>query len=104
VLFRVREGKVDRFRCHTGHGFTTQALAEELVHTSEAALWHAVQTLEEHAALLSETAARLALAGDAASANVLGSQSREIEQRLHVLRSLALARETKPDDELTGSG
>jgi two-component system chemotaxis response regulator CheB len=104
VLFRIKEGKVDRFRCHTGHGYTTQALAEELAETCEAALWSAVKTLQESAALLKEAAARLTAAGDAAGAGALATQVHGIHERLDVLRELALGRNARLDGELTGSG
>lgn len=93
VLFRIREGKVDRFRCHTGHGYGTQALAEELAVRSEATLWMALKTLQESAALLNESAARLADSGDTANADAILAQARDVRQRIDVLRSLALDEE-----------
>jgi two-component system, chemotaxis family, protein-glutamate methylesterase/glutaminase len=103
VLFRIREGKIDRFRCHTGHGYSTQALAEELSETAEATLWTALRTLQESVALLSESAARLAQTGDAEAAGAIRARAEGIEERLDGLRTLALSRDLKLDDLLTGN-
>ncbi|HEX2826530.1 MAG TPA: chemotaxis protein CheB [Burkholderiales bacterium] len=105
VLFRIREGKVDRFRCHTGHGFSTQALADGLTAKTEATLWQALKTLQESAALLNECAARLADTGDATGAAVVSAQARGVHQRIGVLRELALtSSETSEAGRLSGSG
>jgi two-component system chemotaxis response regulator CheB len=104
VLFRIREGKLDRFRCHTGHGFSAQALADDLATRSEAVLWQAVKTLQESEALLNESAARLVDAGDAETAAILTAQVREIEQRINALREVALDGNPRADDPLTVAG
>jgi two-component system, chemotaxis family, protein-glutamate methylesterase/glutaminase len=91
VLFRIPEGKVDRFRCHTGHGFTTAALLDQLEQTMEANLWEAVKSLQETSALLTETAEKMRDAGNNDSAEELEQKVGQIEERLETLREIALA-------------
>jgi two-component system, chemotaxis family, protein-glutamate methylesterase/glutaminase len=91
VLFRIPEAKVDRFRCHTGHGFTTAALLDQLEHTMEANLWEAVKSLQETTALLTETAKKMRAAGNNDSAEELEQKVDQIEERLGTLREIALA-------------
>jgi two-component system chemotaxis response regulator CheB len=91
VLFRIRDGgKLDRFRCHTGHAFSSAALLDQLTESTEATLWQAVKSLQEASALLNETASRLRETGDVANAETLVAQARALEQRLNELRSMAL--------------
>jgi two-component system chemotaxis response regulator CheB len=92
VLFRVREGKTHRFRCHTGHGFTTGALIDELKEYTEAALWQAVKSLQESSALLMEAAAQLGENGEQDAADRMRLEAREIHDRLDTLRVIALER------------
>jgi two-component system chemotaxis response regulator CheB len=91
VLFRIKEGKADRFRCHTGHGFSSAALHAEQEAAAEASLWEALKTLQESGALLRELTERLGQAGDEDAARALREKADAVEERLRLLRELALA-------------
>lgn len=58
ALWQTRDGKLDLFRCHVGHKFTAEALANGLEHRVETALWTAFRTLEERAAFQRQLAQR----------------------------------------------
>jgi two-component system chemotaxis response regulator CheB len=47
VLNEIEGGDAPRFRCHVGHGFSTQALLASQDDGLEYALWAAVRILEE---------------------------------------------------------
>lgn len=51
-------GKLLRFRCHVGHGFTAEALIARQENDLDAAIWTALRTLEEHVALCRRVAGR----------------------------------------------
>jgi two-component system chemotaxis response regulator CheB len=55
-LWQVNHGNVLRFRCHTGHAFTADALAESSQHALEETLWVALRMMEERKNLLSSMA------------------------------------------------
>ena len=57
-LWEVNEGKVLRFRCHTGHAFTADALLNGSQQTLEETLWVALRMMEERKTLLGSMAAR----------------------------------------------
>ena len=57
-LFEVNHGKLLRFRCHTGHAFTAEALLQNAQHSLEETLWVALRMMEERKNLLSSMAAR----------------------------------------------
>ncbi len=51
VLWEVKNGKLMRYRCRVGHGYTEASLQEELDQAGERALWAAMRALEERAAM-----------------------------------------------------
>jgi two-component system, chemotaxis family, protein-glutamate methylesterase/glutaminase len=57
-LWRVDQGSVLRFRCHTGHAFTADALLSASQKTLEETLWVALRMMEERKNLLSAMATR----------------------------------------------
>ncbi len=90
VLFRIREGNAHRFRCHTGHAYTTAALIEQCTESIEETLWQAVKTLQETSALLKEAATVVEQNGHGTAAEELLDKAAQIEQRLDGLRAMAL--------------
>jgi two-component system chemotaxis response regulator CheB len=55
-LWEIKHGSVLRYRCHTGHAFTADALAESTQHALEESLWVALRMMEERKNLLSSMA------------------------------------------------
>jgi len=51
-LWQMEAGQVLRYRCHTGHAFTADALADSSQHALEESLWVALRLLEERKNLL----------------------------------------------------
>jgi two-component system chemotaxis response regulator CheB len=58
ALWEVREGDLVRYRCHVGHGFTSQTMSEMQDLEIEQALWTSVRLLEEQAELQKRLATR----------------------------------------------
>lgn len=56
TLIQIRHGQPVRFRCHTGHAYTSATLETELGGKIEDALWITIRSLEEHAMLLNHMA------------------------------------------------
>ena len=53
------DGGVAEFRCRVGHVYGEEILVEEKGAEVEAAMWSAVEALEEHAELLRKVAGRM---------------------------------------------
>ena len=50
-LRRIAENSLERYRCHTGHGFTAKALLADQGRGLERALWEGIRVLEERSGL-----------------------------------------------------
>jgi two-component system, chemotaxis family, protein-glutamate methylesterase/glutaminase len=57
-LWQVEEGDVVRYRCRVGHGYSEDSLLIEQGSAVEAALWSALEALEERAEFLARVARR----------------------------------------------
>jgi two-component system chemotaxis response regulator CheB len=58
AIWEVREGDITRFRCRVGHSYSEDAFVVEQGSAVEAALWSALEVLEERAELLRRVAER----------------------------------------------
>ncbi|WP_167855242.1 chemotaxis protein CheB [Hymenobacter wooponensis] len=58
ALWQLDQGNVLRFRCHTGHAFTAEALLDKEQNSLEETLWVAIRMMEERKILLTSMASR----------------------------------------------
>jgi two-component system chemotaxis response regulator CheB len=59
ALWEVQEGEVVRYRCRVGHSYSEEAMVEAQGASVEAALWTALEVLEERGELLTRMAERM---------------------------------------------
>jgi two-component system chemotaxis response regulator CheB len=57
-LWELKEGQIVRYRCRVGHAYSEDAMVLEQGSAVEAALWSALEALEERAEFLRRVAAR----------------------------------------------
>ncbi|HZK81896.1 MAG TPA: chemotaxis protein CheB [Humisphaera sp.] len=100
ALVRIAEGKMSRFRCHTGHAYTDSALLEGVMESTGAMLWQVIRSLEESAMLLTHMGQHLQQAGDAARAEAFIAKARELEKRSSTFHSDVLTHESLSGDNL----
>jgi two-component system chemotaxis response regulator CheB len=63
AMARFTEGEHIRFRCHTGHAFSTSALLGEVKNSVEKSLWQAVRSVEESVMILEQAATNMSANG-----------------------------------------
>jgi two-component system chemotaxis response regulator CheB len=90
VLAMLKEGKLIRFRCHTGHAFSAAALLSNTGEHVEASLWDAVRALDETVILLNRLGEQFAKSGDTAAADRCFDQAREAHERAQPIRAAAM--------------
>jgi two-component system chemotaxis response regulator CheB len=90
VLREEHEGDIESFRCHVGHGFTTDALNSEHTRRVEAALWTALRSLEESVELRRRLAESARTRRLDAIASGFDRVRRDAERRADVIRRVLL--------------
>jgi two-component system chemotaxis response regulator CheB len=92
VLIQLRGAAPLRFRCHTGHAFTGEALVAHASEIIEENLWSVLRAMEENVLLLRQIAEQQHGAGHSAVADRLGEQARGAEQQVQAIRAVMLQR------------
>ncbi|WP_045053601.1 chemotaxis protein CheB [Aliterella atlantica] len=106
VLWEIREGKITRFRCRTGHSFSINSLLAEQSQALEVALWSALRALEEKAALTQRMSEQAIARNQALSAKRFSEQAQEAYNGAALVRDLLLNQNNQSlsvrNGELTG--
>lgn len=87
ILIRFSEGKLIRYRCHTGHTYTAGALLAEVDKSIEDNLWKSVRAIEEAVLLLEESGKASARGGDETMANQFFNKANENRSRAKTLHT-----------------
>lgn len=90
ALWEVVDGKLVKYRCHVGHGFTANGLLTEQTRALENALWTALRALEENAALRRRMAQRFAGGPVPSIAREYEKNARDAEERAALIREVLL--------------
>lgn len=99
VLSLLSDGTIRRYRCHTGHAYSTDALVESATERVEDELWSAVRSLDETVLLLNQLGEELARSGDTAAAEFCFGKAREAYERSQPIREAALRAGPVSEDE-----
>lgn len=97
VLLQLKQNDSVRFRCHTGHAFSAEALLECGVTAIENALWSSVRAIEERVLLLRHIAEQARITGDAESARAIEVKAGSVNRRAELVRQLATESRTDAD-------
>jgi two-component system chemotaxis response regulator CheB len=81
ALVRIKEGKLSRFRCHTGHGFTEDALLEGIMQSTGDSIWQVARGLQEGQMLLEHIGRHLRESGETDRAENMLAKARELGRR-----------------------
>ena len=93
TLVSIQEGKLIRYRCHTGHAYTASSLLAEVTKTVEESFWKAVRSLEETIILLEQSGRQFEEGGNPAAAEEFFQKARETRERAAVTRSYIFKQE-----------
>jgi two-component system, chemotaxis family, protein-glutamate methylesterase/glutaminase len=88
ILFRVEGAVPERFRCHTGHAYTTRSLQQAVAGATDEALWNALRAAQEQQALLAHMAAVYRAARDDEQAQRADAAARQARDQAQALRSI----------------
>jgi two-component system chemotaxis response regulator CheB len=90
VLWQIRDGGLERYRCRVGHAWSPESLLTQQSEALEAALWIALRSLEERAALARRLAEPARERGHRITATRFEEQAAEAQQAARLVRDLLL--------------
>ena len=93
-LVRISEGNLFRFRCHTGHGFSADALLEGLMETVNNLVWQTTRGFQEASMLLEHFGRHVQENGGSVEAERFLAKARELNQQASQFQSFATDRES----------
>jgi CheR methyltransferase, all-alpha domain len=93
VLWAIQDGGLQRFRCRVGHAWSPESLLIRQSEALEAALWIALRSLEERAALARRLAEPARRRGHTITATRFEEQASEAQQAARVVRTVLLDRD-----------
>lgn len=88
ALFSITEGGMERYRCRVGHAWSPEALAAEQAEALESALWMALRSLEERAALSLRMGERAQQRGHAHTARSFRDRHDEAQSAALLIRRM----------------
>jgi two-component system chemotaxis response regulator CheB len=88
-LWEMNEARPLRYRCHTGHAYSSLSLAQAQKDAAEHALWSSVRALREREMLLRRMAGVAAAMGDNAQAAAAQAQAERVNEQAHALQEFA---------------
>jgi len=93
VLLKLEEGGRVRFRCHTGHAFSSDSLLADLTETVEASLWTTIRSIEESVMLMRHIAQHLIDDGQEDHAIDFLKKADEAQDRAELVRKAVVEHE-----------
>lgn len=103
ALIQIKNGNALRFRCHTGHAFTTNSLLAELTDAVEDSLWNAIRSVEERVRLLKHMAQHAVDENKTELVTLLSREVDDARRRAGLLRRATMLHE-EPDGREDISG
>jgi two-component system chemotaxis response regulator CheB len=100
TLFEIREGELVHFRCRVGHAYGAESLLVSKSEELEGALWTAMRTLEEKAALYGRMGDRAKKRHNSEVSDRFQRNAEDMRQQAQIIRDMLLERQDLP---LTGT-
>lgn len=100
ALVRFTEGSRSRFRCHTGHAFSSTALLAEVSKSIEESFWNTARALEEVTLLLDEKGKNFEAAGDKKTAAQFYKKASQVRDQTHQIRQMIFEHEQLSEEKL----
>ena len=100
TLVRIQEGGLFRFRCHTGHAFTADALLEGIMESVGNLIWQAQRGFQEATMLLEHIGGHMQERGELTRGEVFLAKARELTQKATMLQKLAINHQVLSEENI----
>ena len=101
ALVRIKEGKLSRYRCHTGHGFNEAALLEGIMQSTGEMIWQVARGLQEGQMRLEHMARHMQDAGEQERAEQVFAKARDLGRRATHFAEAAREHESLSSDNIS---
>ena len=101
ALMKIEEGRLTRYRCHTGHAYSPQSLLAEVDEVVDNSLWDSLRALEERVLLLRHMADLVEASGNQGLARKYRARADDVQRRLDPIESLLHDGHTSDDNDLS---
>jgi two-component system, chemotaxis family, protein-glutamate methylesterase/glutaminase len=97
TLVEIINGKLERYRCHTGHAFSSTSLLAELTDSVEQSLWTSTRVIEERIRLLKHLKEHSAgLTSNTETNSALNEDLQEAEEQADSVRAATMGESHQP--------
>jgi len=98
ALVRLEEGKIIRFRCHTGHAYTASSLLAEVTEYVEDALWQSMRAMEEMVMLLKNITSHFEKLDNPDAATIFREKAEDASKRARIIHDSIFRQEQYSED------
>ncbi|GEO11310.1 chemotaxis protein CheB [Segetibacter aerophilus] len=98
TLISLKEGTTVRFRCHTGHAFSSSTLLAGVTQSIEEQIWSTMRTFEEAVMLLEQIAKTFQQAGNEEAAKEFFDKAEESRKRSKMMHNMVTTQELMSED------
>ena len=102
TLFQLKENGRSRFRCHTGHAYSTDSLLSELTESVESTLWAAIRSIAESVMLMHHMAEHVRESDEGAAERFV-EKARDAERRGELVRRAVFKHENLNEEKVTAA-
>ena len=100
VLTALHEGSRVRFRCHTGHAFSTDSLLDAISENIEYNLWTAIRSIQESVILLNHMGDHFAEKNKPKLAAMYFRKAKDAQHRIDIIKRTVLQHENLTADDI----
>jgi two-component system chemotaxis response regulator CheB len=93
VLLQLKEGGRKRFRCHTGHAYSTESLLVQIQEQVEIHLWNTIRTMQEGNVLMRSMAEHAKTTHPSVDSGALFQRAEELHRHANTLRQMIICAE-----------
>jgi len=98
ALVKLVEGKLLRYRCHTGHAYTASTLLASVTESVEGLLWQGMRGMEETTMLLNNIADHFEEMGKSDSADIFRKKAKATSKRARTIHDSVFTQEQYSED------
>jgi two-component system, chemotaxis family, protein-glutamate methylesterase/glutaminase len=100
VLTELRDNDRPRYRCHTGHAFTSDTLLATVTENIEDSMWNTIRGIEESIMLLDHMGQHFSETNNTEMAMLYIEKAREARERVDTIRQAVMTHENLSSDRL----